>query len=323
VSAPSRAVRIVAVPLMLLAGGLVACQSQINGELADALGGGASAGIAAAVISFGTGLVLLVAVVLRLPSARAGVVRIADGVRHGRIQWYELMGGLFGAYLVTTQGVTIGTIGVALFSVAVTAGQSASGLLVDHLGIGPSGRQSLSVPRAVAAAFAVAAVVLAAGERLVQTFSLQTAVFALLPLLAGAGAALQLALNGRLSGVGGSWAATLNNFVLGLLGLLAALAVSLLLGGTLEGLPSTWWLYAGGPMGVGFIWLAATLVKVHGVLVLGLSIIAGQVMTAELIELLGSSTHVGIVGVAAGALTVVGVLVALLVRPAARRDQHV
>ena len=68
-------------------------------------------------------------------------------------------------------------------------------------------------------------------------------------------------------------------------------------------------------MGVGFIWLAAHLVKVHGVLVLGLCMIAGQVICAELIELLGSSAHVGIVGVAAGMLTVIGVLVALLIRP--------
>ena len=57
-------------------------------------------------------------------------------------------------------------------------------------------------------------------------------------------------------------------------------------------------------MGVGFIWLAAVLVKVHGVLVLGLCLIAGQVICAELIELLGPSAHVGIVGVVAGVLTV-------------------
>ncbi len=322
-SEPSRAMRIAAVPLMLLAGGLVAVQSQINGDLADELGSGPSAGIAAAVISFGTGLVLLTIVVLRLPSARAGVVRIAGDVRRGRLRPYEVMGGLFGAYLVTTQGLTIGTIGVALFSVAVTAGQSSSSLLVDHLGIGPSGRQPFSYPRAVAAAFAILAVVLAAGERLVDTFSLETAVFALLPLLAGAGAAVQLALNGRLAAIGGSWAATFNNFVVGMVALVLCLLVSLALDGGLRALPDTWWLYAGGPMGVAFIWLAATLVKVHGVLVLGLSLIAGQVICAELIELLGSSAHVGIVGVAAGALTVIGVLVALLIRPRARHDQQV
>jgi transporter family-2 protein len=76
-------------------------------------------------------------------------------------------------------------------------------------------------------------------------------------------------------------------------------------------------------MGVSFIWLAALLVKVHGVLVLGLCMIAGQVICAELIELLGPSAHVGIVGVVAGVLTVIGVLVALLLRPSARHTEHV
>ena len=57
------------------------------------------------------------------------------------------------------------------------------------------------------------------------------------------------------------------------------------------------------------------LVKVHGVLVLGLSMIAGNVMGAELIELVGGDARIGLVGVLAGALTVLGVLIAVLVRP--------
>ena len=305
---------------MLLAGGIVAVQSQVNGRLAHELGTGPRAGIATAVINFGVGIVLLTVVVLSVPSARAGVARLAGQIRLRQLRPFELTGGLFGAYLVTTQGITVGTIGVALFTVAVTAGQSSSSLLVDHLGIGPSGHQSFSVPRAVAAAFAVAAVVLAAGERLVATFSLEIVVFALLALLAGAGAAFQMAFNGRLAAIGGGWAATLNNFVVGMAALLVALAASFLVHGRLDDLPGTWWLYTGGLLGVTLIWLAAMLVKVHGVLVLGLCLIAGQVICAELIELLGPSPHVGIVGVVAGVLTVVGVLVALFLRP---KDRHV
>ena len=57
-----------------------------------------------------------------------------------------MLGGLFGAFLVATQGLTVGTIGVALFSVAITAGQASSGLIVDHFGIGPSGHQPFSYP---------------------------------------------------------------------------------------------------------------------------------------------------------------------------------
>jgi len=319
----SRAMRVSAVPLMLLAGAIVAVQSQINGRLADELGSGASAGLAAAVVSFGSGLVLLAVIVLALPSAQTGVRRLAGDLRGGRLRPHEILGGLFGAYLVATQGLTVGTIGVALFSVAITAGQASSGLIVDHFGIGPSGHQSLSYPRAVAAAFAIAAVALAAGERLVDTFSLQTAVFALLPLVAGFGTGIQLALNGRLNAIAGPWATTFNNFLVGTVALVVVFALTFLFDGRLADPPETWWLYTGGAMGVGFIALAALLVKVHGVLVLGLCLIAGQVICAELIELLGPSPHVGIVGVVAGALTVVGVLVALLLRPRAHHAENV
>jgi transporter family-2 protein len=309
--------------MMLLAGGIIAIQSQVNGHLGRAMGSGSRAGIGAAVISFGTGLVLLTVVVLVLPSARAGTRRLLGDVRVGRLRPHEMLGGGFGAFLVATQGITVATIGVALFSVALTAGQASSGLVVDHVGIGPSGHQPFSIPRAVAASFAIIAVVLAAGERLVDAFSLQTATFALLPLLAGFGTGIQLALNGRLNAIGGAWATTFNNFLVGTVVLLVCWAFSLLLDGHLAALPDSWWLYTGGVMGVAVIWLAARLVKVHGVLVLGLCMIAGQVLCAELIEVLGSSTHVGIVGVVAGALTVVGVLVALLLRPAAYRPDKV
>ncbi|MGI9085420.1 MAG: DMT family transporter [Aeromicrobium sp.] len=319
----SRGLRIAAVPVMLAAGGIVAVQSQINGQLAQELGSGPRAGIAAAVVSFGSGLAVLAVIVLALSSARSGVRRLAGELRGGRLRPHEVLGGLFGAFLVATQGLTVGTIGVALFSVAITAGQASSGLLVDHLGIGPSGHQPLSYPRAVAAAFAIVAVVLAAGERLIDTFSVQTAMFALLPLLAGFGTGIQLALNGRLNAIGGPWATTFNNFLVGTVALVVVLALSLWADGRLGDLPGTWWLYTGGVMGVSFIWLAALLVKVHGVLVLGLCMIAGQVICAELIEVLGSSARVGIVGMAAGALTVVGVLVALLIRPGDRRTKSV
>ena len=311
----SRGLRVAAVPLMFVGGGLVAGQSQINGRLAHELGDGPRAGLAAASVSFGSGLVVVCLIAVCMPSARAGARRFLAARRSGELPWIWTLGGVLGAFLVASQGFTIATIGVALFSVAVTAGQATSGLLVDHLGIGPSGRQHLTSPRIVAAVFAVAAVVLAAGERLVEQFSLTTAGLALLPLVAGAGAALQQGMNGRVSHVGGPWVTTVNNFVVGTSALLVVLAASLLVPGHLHGLPGTWWMYLGGTMGVGFISLAALLVRVHGVLVLGLCMIAGQIITAEVIEVLSDDPHVGVIGVVAGLLTVVGVAVALLVRP--------
>jgi len=235
-------------------------------------------------------------------------------VRHRRLLPAELVGGIFGALLVASQGLAVGTIGVALFSVAVTAGQSASALLVDHLGFGPAGHQPLSIPRAVAALFAVAAVVIATAERTVAGFSVAVVALALLALVAGAGTSVQQALNGRVSRLVGPWVTTLNNFTVGTATLLAAFALSFLRRGHLGTLPTQPWLYVGGLLGICFIWLAALLVRVHGVLVLGLSVIAGQVVGAVLIESIVSETHVGLAGYLAAGLTVLGVLVALGLR---------
>lgn len=311
---PSRLLRVVAAPLMLVAGALVALQSQINGHLADRLGTGPRAGFGAAAISFGSGLVVLAVLIAVWPAQRARVRRLVTAVRTRRLRVTEVIGGLFGAFLVASQGLTVATIGVAVFSVAVTGGQACSALVVDHLGIGPSGREHVSPPRAVAAAFSIAAVVLASWSQLVDAFSWKVALFTLLPFLAGAGSSVQQALNGRVAAVADPWVTALNNFAVGTAVLLLAFAVSLLADGSLGPLPGSWWLYAGGVLGIGFIWMAAALVHVHGVLVLGLSMIAGQVIGAEIIQSVVDHALPSAAGLAAGVLTVVGVVVALVLR---------
>lgn len=299
---------------MLLAGGLVALQSQINGRLAHHLGTGPRAGLAAALVSFGTGLVVLVVGTSVSGRHRARVRSFLRLMRAGDLRAADLVGGSLGAFLVATQGLTVGTLGVALFSVALTAGQSVSALVVDHLGIGPAGHQSVSVPRLVAAGFAVAAMLLATSDRLSASLSWLLVVDALLAFVAGAGSSVQQALNGRVSHHVGPWVTTLNNFVIGSVALVVAFVLSLLAHGHLRGLPHTWWLYVGGLIGMCFIWLAAVLVRIHGVLVLGLSTIAGQVIGAEIIEAVVGHTTVSVTGYAAAALTVVGVLIALGLR---------
>lgn len=42
--------------------------------------------------------------------------------------------------MVISQGLTLGTIGVAVFTVGLVAGQTMSSLAVDRAGIGPGGR---------------------------------------------------------------------------------------------------------------------------------------------------------------------------------------
>lgn len=299
---------------MLLGGALVACQSQINGRLAHGLGTGLRAGALAATISFGSGLLLLSMAVAFLPAGRRGARQLHIGLVTHRLRPIEFLGGLCGAFFVACQGITVGTIGVALFIVAFTAGQSASSLAVDHLGLSPRGKQPITLPRVVAALFAGGAVILTAAERLASEASLVVLFFVSLALLAGLLQAVQQALNGRVAAVGGPLATTWNNFLVGTIALLAFLAVSFVAQGHIAALPRTWWLYLGGLFGMSFIWVASWAVRIHGVLVLGLCTIAGQVVMAELLDALSADSRVGLVGILGGAMTIVGVLIALFHR---------
>lgn len=297
---------------MLGIGVLVALQSEINGRLATQLGTGVRAGATAALISFGSGFVVLTVLALLEPRTRRGVLRIAAAARDGRLHWWQLVGGAAGAFVVACQGLTVGTIGVALFTVALVAGQSSNSLLVDHVGLGPAGRQRITAARICGAGLTVAAVAIAVSERLGGTKSLGSAAvaFALLPLLAGFGAAYQQAVNGRVNHVGGPWATTWNNFCVGTGVLLAFSLVSLAVPGRLSWPIHTWWLYSGGLIGIAFISAAAVLVRTHGVLVLGLCTVAGQVSGALAIDLAVDAAHVGWLSVAGAALTLAGVAVA-------------
>jgi transporter family-2 protein len=132
----------------------------------------------------------------------------------------------------------------------------------------------------------------------------------------GCAAAFQQAVNGRVNQVGGPWAATWNNFLVGATLLALFTAVSLLTPGHLRTPPSTWWLYTGGLLGIALISSAAVLVQVHGVLVLGLCTVAGQVLGALAIDAT-TGREVSLPSVVGAALTLVGVAVASL--PGQRR----
>ncbi|WP_229053947.1 DMT family transporter [Aeromicrobium sp. Leaf350] len=308
------------VPLMVLAGALVAFQSRVNGALAGEIGTGLRAGTLAAVISFGSGLAVMTLIVVTTESGRRSMRRLAHARSSRRLRWYELVGGLGGALFVASQGIAVGTIGVALFIVAFTAGQSLSSLAVDHLGFGPGGVQAVSVGRTVAAACAIVAVLLKAIEQLDAGATWLTVGLAALAFVAGTAQAVQQALNGRVSAVVQSPATTWNNFLVGTTALLVLLAVSFLVDGRVGALPTAGWYYLGGVLGIGFIMIAAVAVQTYGVLVLGLCMIAGQVVTAELLDLLDPVVEVGALGLVGGAVALLGVVVALLLTPPRRAE---
>ncbi|MFF0654501.1 DMT family transporter [Micromonospora tulbaghiae] len=299
--------RVAGVGLATASGVMVAVQSRINGELGVRL----ADGIAAAVVSFGVGLLILLVLVPATPGGRRGLAALRGALRAGTLRPWQCLGGVCGAFLVATQGLTIGALGVAVFTVAVVAGQSGSSLLVDRAGIGPTGRQPVTPNRLIGAVLTVLAVLLAVGDRLGDPDAL---VLALLPLAAGVGIAWQQAVNGRVRAASGSaMTATLVNFTVGTAALLVTFAVDLAVRGRPAGaFPDEPWLYLGGPLGIVFIALAAALVRFTGVLLLGLATIAGQIVGAVLLDLVlpTAASHPGLDTLLGAALTMVAVLVA-------------
>lgn len=289
-------------------GVLIVLQSRLNGELGRQM----QDGVGAALISFGSGLLLVLALVLALPGSRRATKRLGAALRDGSVRWWQTLGGLCGALLVFSQGVAVASLGVAVFTVAVVAGQAVSSLAVDRAGLGPAGPQPLTVTRVLGAVLAVAAVLVAVSERLSAPGAL---VLAVLPLLAGIGMSWQQAMNGRIKeAAGGVLPATLVNFLAGTAALLVFGAFHFATEGWPATLPTDPLLYLGGAIGLVFIAGAAALVRITGVLLLGLGSVAGQLLGALALDLLfpAEGGHLSAVAVTGTLLTLVAVGVAAL-----------
>ena len=262
-------------------GVLTAVQARINGQLGVRL----EHAMVAAVISFGSGLLLIALVSVLTPGGRRGAVLLSRGIRQRSIPWWMLVGGAAGALTVGTQAVAVGIVGVSLFTVGIVAGQTVGGLILDRVGYGPGGVVAVTVPRLVGGALALAAVgvVLISGDGLAGV----PVWMVVLPVVVGAGLAWQQATNGRLRvRVGTPVTATLVNFTLGT-AILAVLAVVVtIVDGPPAPLPSEPWLYLGGALGVAYIMLSAALVARTGVLLFGLAAVSGQLLASLALDVL-------------------------------------
>ena len=290
-----------------LIGVMTAVQARVNGQLGVRL----EDGFVAAFISFASGLVLLTVISLALPGGRAGFARLAAGVRERRIPFWMLCGGAAGALTVATQGLAVGIIGVALFTVGVVAGQTICGLVLDRLVYGPSGVVAVTTGRVLGGVLALAAVGIALTGGAVDA----PLWMLVLPFAAGVGIAWQQATNGRLrQRVGTPLTATLVNFIGGSLCLLIAAGVHVALVGAPAALPTEPWLYVGGALGVFYIFLSAALVVHTGVLLLGLASVAGQLAASVVLDLVwpapagpGTGTALAMVAVALASVVVAAV----------------
>lgn len=293
--------------LAAFSGALVATQSRINGELARALDDGYSA----AAISTGSGLIILLVVACMWKPGRVGLRRIRSEfgpASTGALRPWMLLGGVAGATFVIAQGLTVAVLGVALFTVAVVAGQTASALILDRIGLGPGGVRALSPSRVADATLAFVAVLLAVSAQLGGSAPLWMLV---LPFVVGIATGWQQAVNGRVRAVAQSaFSATLLNFIAAGIVLLGVLAVRYAVVGIPTELPSEWWLYMGGAIGCIFIAIQAALVRVTGVLLLALATVAGQLVAALVIDWATPGQTVDLSTIAGTSLALVAVIVA-------------
>lgn len=307
---------VIAVVMSIVAGTGVALQSRLNGELGLELGNGSLA----ALISFSTGLVILASALGLSPRARRGLREVLQSVRRGDLPWWSVIGGLGGGILVLTQGLVAGFLGVALFSVAVVAGQTFGALAIDTRGLIGFPRIPLATSRILGALLVVAGIATTAS--IVESaggFSWQF----LLPLVAGVGTGFQQALNGTVQRASQSaLAATFINFTMGTLILLVITLVSAPFVPPPTALPTQWWLYLGGFVGTLFISIQTVTVNKIGVLGLGVSLVTGQVLGSILLDLfLPMGDHPVTVWTLVGAvLTVAGSALVTLTRLRANRS---
>ena len=290
--------------LAAFAGVFIAIQSRANGELSSRIGNS----LEAALISFGSGLVIILLISLFHPGIKRGVAKVALAAREGAIPKWRLLGGALGGIVIAVQTHVVPLMGVAIYSVAVISGQTATSLLVDRIGLTGGGKKMISRHRIVAALLTVLAVLVSVWDRIDAKHLSFLAIT--LGILSGGVVGVQRALNGQVNEFSGqSFSTALFNFITGTTLLLILFTSSVITHhGHLSALPSgPWWMYLGGVTGLIYIAFSATVVQHVGVLTFTLFSIGGQLVGSLIIDFLLPSE-----GVHIGAYLITGILMTYL-----------
>lgn len=294
--------------LAALSGLLIALQARANGELSHRLGNG----LQAALVSFTSGLIIIVVIALFNPSIKEGVRTLRRAVIAKAIPPWTLFAGMLGASFVAVQTQIVPLIGVAIYSVAAIAGQSAISLVVDRIGLTGGGKKEITPRRVTAAFVTVFAVFISVADRLDGKDLSIAAV--ILGVLAGTIVGVQRAMNGQINEHSQqSFTTSLLNFAMGTTFLLVILLFAMTLGGMkLSPLPAgPWWIYTGGAIGVIYVAFTSTIVQHLGVLTFTLISVGGQLAGSLLIDLFSPTdgVQISVYLVSGIVLTYLGVLV--------------
>jgi bacterial/archaeal transporter family-2 protein len=277
--------------LATLSGVLIALQARANGELSLLLNNG----LQAALISFGSGLIIIVFVALFNLKIKEGIKKLRLSVANKEIARWKLFAGALGGSFIAIQTQIVPLIGVAIFSVASIAGQTAMSLVVDRIGLTGGGKKLISPRRVLAAVLTVLAVLVSVWDRIDANNLSMLAVTA--GGIAGAIVGVQRALNGQINEYSRqSFTTSLLNFMTGTAFLLILIIAGILLGrNELSPLPSgPWWVYTGGILGVTYIAFTSTIVQHLGVLTFTLFSVGGQLVAALVIDLISPTEGVSV-----------------------------
>ncbi|MGA0189043.1 MAG: DMT family transporter [Candidatus Nanopelagicaceae bacterium] len=294
--------------LAALSGVMIALQARANGELSYRLDNAPQA----ALVSFSSGLFFISIYAIFSPKIKEGIKRLRSAVSRGEIPKIRLLAGSLGGAFVALQTSVVPLIGVALYSVASIAGQSAVSLLVDRIGLTGGGVKLISSRRISAAFITVLAVLVSVIDKLeadnFQLFAL------LLALIAGALVGVQRALNGQINEYSqNSYTTSLLNFITGTSFLTLFIIILIALGRVeLEPLPiGPWWIYTGGIIGVIYIAATSLIVQHLGVLTFTLFSVGGQLIASLLLDIYSPTQGVSVSWylVSGIAMTYIGVLV--------------
>lgn len=271
--------------LTFVASVVVSAQSTVNAEMNKIT----MNPFVTALSVFAAGLFVTAIMTIAKPEIRRAFLSVPAMVRGGELRWWYLLGGLTGATFVAIQSDLVEVTGVAVFTVAAVAGQTAGALFVDKFGIGPAGKQAITLGRIAAAVLGVIGVVIAvlgsgtdgsvAVGGIVATFA------------AGVLVSTQPALNGQVAMKSGQpVAATTINFIVGLLLVIVVFIGTQLLSPSDFAWPPMPWnnpaVWLGGPFGVFFVLTAAKMARALGVFVFTLTSVLGQLSGAILMDVL-------------------------------------
>ena len=277
--------------LAALSGLMIALQARANGELSHRLNNG----LEAALVSFGSGLIIIAVIAAFNPAIKEGIRNLRAAVANKEIAQWKLLAGALGGSFVAIQTHIVPLIGVAIYSVASIAGQTAMSLVVDRIGLTGGGKKLISKRRVAAAVLTVLAVFVSVFDRIdAKNLSLFAVV---LGCIAGAVVGVQRALNGQINEHSHqSFTTSLLNFLTG-----TSLLMILILGGVLIGkielvpLPAgPWWIYTGGVIGVIYIAFTSTIVQHLGVLTFTLFSVGGQLVGSLVIDLISPTNGVNV-----------------------------